>query len=458
MANIKWSGIEQIKYNLTANWYCSAYYGNDIDVDAVGPYNRTTNPLGHGGPTRPYATLDKVIQVATKNQVVVFDSGHYKSLLNELDDLKIIGDGNVQFFNLWGEFYLHNATFISGSIKALASIDCKFLSTTFTYLSGEKRSLFVNCNLNTLWLAHGQQYNNTYINCTGTLKGNVGYTGIFYNNLLINCTLEANSLETLPVTRMLDYSIFINSTLGGKDIATFKSEGNFFIKSYDENDVFAHTPATVSDIQSILTNYISPVYIDTFQELIVHLKPSAHDILKYGGLNGSYIGAAPVMHWFDSVTLWDTHRDAANTTNLGKDPVSGAIRITEAAESGTFRSQRISLPKGIIADPAIFAANLVYNIEGSVKQGVSNQRIDTTPDLQPDNTANQRVVYDFKLATAPNTVDALSPFKNFELDREATVDSQGRSHLDDNFDSATETKQTIQDFMIEFTLRKVVIA
>ena len=31
MANtIKWSGIEQWKYGLTARWYVSAYYGNDI--------------------------------------------------------------------------------------------------------------------------------------------------------------------------------------------------------------------------------------------------------------------------------------------------------------------------------------------------------------------------------------------------------------------------------------------
>ena len=50
MANIKWSGIESWKYGLTARWYVSAYYGNDVDVDGVGYYNPATNPTGHGGP------------------------------------------------------------------------------------------------------------------------------------------------------------------------------------------------------------------------------------------------------------------------------------------------------------------------------------------------------------------------------------------------------------------------
>ena len=60
--NIRWTGIEQYKYGFTARWYVSAYYGNDIDVDAVGYYNPSTNPTGHGGPTRPFSTLDKLIQ------------------------------------------------------------------------------------------------------------------------------------------------------------------------------------------------------------------------------------------------------------------------------------------------------------------------------------------------------------------------------------------------------------
>ena len=60
MSNIKWSGIEQWKYGLTARWYVSAYYGNDTDVDAVGLYDPSTNPTGHGGNERPFATLDKV--------------------------------------------------------------------------------------------------------------------------------------------------------------------------------------------------------------------------------------------------------------------------------------------------------------------------------------------------------------------------------------------------------------
>ena len=57
MSNIKWSGIEQWKYGLTARWYVSAYYGNDTDVDAGGcdPVLIRQDMEGH----RPFATLDK---------------------------------------------------------------------------------------------------------------------------------------------------------------------------------------------------------------------------------------------------------------------------------------------------------------------------------------------------------------------------------------------------------------
>ena len=97
---IKWSGIEQTKYGLTARWYVSAYYGNDIDIDGVGYYNQTTNPTGHGGPARPFASLTKIIQdnQVLSNAVVVFDSGVYTtSLTSAFKVIVAIGDGIVLF-------------------------------------------------------------------------------------------------------------------------------------------------------------------------------------------------------------------------------------------------------------------------------------------------------------------------------------------------------------------------
>src|SRR5690554_6041929 len=93
MSNIKWSGIVQWKYGLTARWYVSAYYGNDTDVDAVGLFNPSTNPTGHGGPTRLFATLEKASQ-QDGSVVIVIDSGFY-SISSNLSQKTWIGDGNV---------------------------------------------------------------------------------------------------------------------------------------------------------------------------------------------------------------------------------------------------------------------------------------------------------------------------------------------------------------------------
>ena len=96
MANtIKWSGIEQTKYGLTARWYVSAYYGNDIDVDGVGYYNPATNPTGHGGSTRPFASGTKLVQDSNVvvGAVCIFDSGNYA--INGTKSLQIVGDGMV---------------------------------------------------------------------------------------------------------------------------------------------------------------------------------------------------------------------------------------------------------------------------------------------------------------------------------------------------------------------------
>src|SRR5690554_347319 len=121
MSNIKWSGIEQWKYGLTARWYVSAYYGNDIDVDAVGLYDPSSNPTGHGGPTRPFATGDKINQLGFT--VAVFDSGFYEFTYVSPSS-KIVGDGVVNLkcdFSLSTRASLYNVTAISSNFPALYS-------------------------------------------------------------------------------------------------------------------------------------------------------------------------------------------------------------------------------------------------------------------------------------------------------------------------------------------------
>lgn len=469
MANIKWSGIEQKKYGLTASWYVSAYYGNDNDVDVVGLYDRSTNPAGHGGPTRPFATVDKLMQISTSGNVAVFDSGYYTAASTKYISI-FVGDGTVVFadyFSTGTRYY--NTTLINLSFQlnsALTLTDCMvaYCTNMSAYVTGGYiRTVFIES-------AFGGSNYFDFESCLIIRTSSQTIKAAFKNTMIIDSPdLRLEALTERPAGYINDYSIIIgivkttnavNGKTTGVTIEDFKADGNYFVKSFSEVDLWGNASgsgASVSQLQELFCNYFSPIYLDTWNEANFHLKTSAPDILKYGGLNGTYIGALPVMHWFTAADLWDNYQDPNNTSDLEKDAVSGAIRISGAAESGTFRSTKINLPKVITANPAKFFANLVYNIEGTVKQGVSNQRIDTTVDLQPDNTENQRVVYDFKMAVAPNTTDALGAFKNYELDREPTVDSQGRSHLDDNFDSTTEAKQTIGAFMIEFTLRKVII-
>lgn len=471
MANIKWSGIEQKKYGLTARWYVSAYYGNDNDVDGVGDYDPSTNPTGHGGPTRPFATLDKTIQYSSVSSldVVVFDAGYYTNSTSK--KLTIVGDGLVIFeltLALGVRSIYYNLNFINSTFTLGQFWDCNVYYSNLYAIQGGSNNVFIECTGSTgSPTPYHAFYNNLFIRCSNYIYSS-NYN--FYNNIIINCNdLTLTIYSTRPPSIISDYSVIIgtvktsiviNGKTTGVTIEDFKADGNYFVKSYSEVDLWGNASgsgASVAQLQELFCNYFSPIYIDTWNEANFHLKTSAPDILKYGGLNGTYIGALPVMHWFTAANLWDNYQDTTNTSDLEKDAVSGVIRISGAAELGTFRSAKINLPKAITANPAKFFANLVYNIEGTVKQGVSNQRIDTTVDLQPDNTENQRVVYDFKMAVAPNTTDALGAFKNYELDREPTVDSQGRSHLDDNFDLSTEAKQVIGAFMIEFTLRKVII-
>ena len=66
-------------------------------------------------------------------------------------------------------------------------------------------------------------------------------------------------------------------------------------------------------------------------------------------------------------------------------------------------------------------------------------------------------MYDYKLSYAPNNTDPLSAFKNFELNRTPWVDASGRSMLDELYVATKRQRPIIQDFIIEFTLRKVII-
>lgn len=476
--NIRWTGIEQYKYGLTARWYVSAYYGNDIDVDGVGYYNPSANPTGHGGPTRPFASIDKLIQDANvaNAHIIIVDSGSYTtSLLNPTKALVLIGDGNTVLFDVkWNlttnGFYLYN-------VKAIDS-------NTFP-----RRDCYIYygiANSNAL-PGHNNYINNVHVRCAfGFFSQNVTYLN---NNLFIYCSgflafpdralgnfvydQVANTMQlrfpTLTNKTIVDYNIVIGKyttivSFNGKTTNVTKEDvataGTYFVKSYSEVDLFGNASgsgASVAQLQTLFNNYFSPIYIDTWQDADFSLKPTASDFIKFGGLNGSYIGALPVGYRFSASELWNTYKDALNTSNIDYDMVSAGLVIADGQDVGTYRSIRISLPKPITCNLSAFFANLVYNVEGTVKQGVANQRIDTTVDMLPDNTVKQRVVYDYKLSYAPNNTDPLSAFKNFELNRTPWIDASGRSMLDELYVATERQSPVIQDFIIEFTLRKVII-
>jgi len=210
-------------------------------------------------------------------------------------------------------------------------------------------------------------------------------------------------------------------------------------------------------LNEIFNNFYYP-YIDDHHNLDLTLRPDCDERVRFGGLNGTYIGALPVGYRLSASELWNTHIDTVNTSNLDYDMINNAIVLATGQDVGTYTSLIIDLGVPITVDMVDFLANFVYNIEGTAKQGVSNQRIDTTPDLLPDNTENQRVVYDYRLQYSPDAVTALTGWENLELNRMPTVDGAGLHQLDDGFNQATAQKLTIQRLKIEFTLRRVIIA
>ena len=480
--NIKWTGIEQWKYGLTARWYGSQYYGNDVDVDAVGYYNPTTNPLGHGGPTRPFATASKFNQDANvaAGSVWVWDSGNWSLATGITKPCTIVGDGYVVIdstpiankANSDNKFYnlkCINCT-IGGINTIVTTVDFAQIYGTYRSRSGIQsniRSSFIEVSILGNESSLIEKCN--FLSCSGSI-GNAAFTSIFKEIIFINCSnLTIITTAPRPSGTYKDFSAIFgtvksNRSISGKTtgvtVEDFKADGNYFVKSYSEVDLFGNpsgSGASVTQLQTLFNNYFSPTYLDTWQDADFSLKPTSSDLIKFGGLNGSYIGALPVGYRFGAADLWNTYKDAVNTSNIDYNMINQGLVMTDGQDVGTYRSIRISLPKPITCDLAAFFANLVYNVEGTVKQGVANQRIDTTVDMLPDKTKNQRVVYDYKLSYAPNSTDQLSAFKNFELNRTPWIDASGRSMLDELYIATERQRPIIQDFIIEFTLRKVII-
>lgn len=476
MANIKWSGIESSKYGLTARWFVSGYYGNDFDVDGVGYYHPSTNVTGHGGPIRPFATEEKIqqdVNVAA-SAIVVYDSGLYYRAITLTKAIVMVGDGVVVFANtnqgnVTRSYY--NVTLLS--IAGTTNFTSKYQDCNIHYCTGlssyNAGGGYINCFINesTFSSSNAEILKNcTLINCS---SASTGLTGRCINSMIINCpNLYINTSIPRPSGFISDYSVIIgtvrssrsiNSKTTGIAIEDFKIDGNYFVKSYSEVDLFGNVSgsgASVAQLQTIFNNYFSPIYIDTYQFADLSLKPTSNERIRYGGLDGAYIGMRPVGYHFNAAALW-ANRNVGNTSNVEIDAVSGYLQIVTGAEYGTLETNEIDIGTPVIVDPVLFRANLVYNADGTAKQGVANQRIDTTVDLLPNNTLNQRVVYDYQMAYVADGVSALSAFKNFELNRKPTVDGELDSQLDDNYNAVAAASITVRRFKLRVVLRKIVI-
>lgn len=476
MSNIKWSGIEQWKYGLTARWYVSAYYGNDTDVDAVGLYNPSTNLTGHGGKERPFATLSKLFQQSSIGNVVL-DSGYYDYSVGITTAVNFIGDGVVILsrINLASvvSFQFFNTININCSFANFPSSgyhDCVTLYSSVTSrMAGRwESSVFMECSITSGAHSGSHTINKcVFVRCSGVLPSGAAAISSCY--IVSSASLQITTIKPRPVGRIYDYSVIIgtvnvssgiNGKTTGVTIEDFKADGNYFIKSFSEVDLFGNASgsgATVPQLNEIFNNFYYP-YIDDYHNLDLTLRPDCDERVRFGGLNGTYIGALPVGYRLSASALWNTHIDVANTSNLGYDMVNNAIVLASGQDVGTYTSLIIDLGVPITVDMVDFLANFVYNIEGTAKQGVSNQRIDTTPDLLPDNTENQRVVYDYRLQYSPDGVTALTGWENLELNRMPTKDGAGLYQLEDGFNQAKAQKLTIQRLKIEFTLRRIIIA
>lgn len=462
MANAKWSGIEQWKYGLTADWYVSAKYGSDIDVDGVGLYDRDTNPDGWGGPKRPFDGINTLNTHVVNNRVVVFDSGQYVGsfLLTQF----IVGDGNVTFMDTdfsdnGGKLY--NCTSVMGVHATLHYFyDSQLVFCTITRKSESINSNFIECDFGTDIRTGFGTKNCAFIRCKGNLS--ITRNKFNYNNIVTDSPdLILNAESVRPVGVISDYSIIIgtvksNITVNGKapdsalTVEDFKADGQYFRKSYSEVDLFGNAEgsgASIAQLNTIFNNFFYP-YSDDWQYVDLSLRPDVDDRVRYGGLNGHFIGALPVGYSFDMSTLWNTYRDSGNTSNVELN-MNDRLVLTNSANPGVFTSTEITLPEVVNeTDVATFFKNNVYD-----SNGVAVQRLDYTEDPVIDNTLEQRTVYSFRMKTAPDDVAALSAFKEYELDRAPTVDENGNSNIDLAFDVNTQQRQDIKRFIIEITLR-----
>ena len=220
---IKWSGIEQTKYGLTARWYVSAYYGNDIDVDGAGYYNPSTNPTGHGGPTRPFASLSKLHQDANVlvNSVILIDSGNY-IVASFTKPVSLIGDGTVVISssvinnpqNATNAFY--NLTLLNCSLGSINTI-LRFSDCRIYYGSQQSRPGIIT-HVNTLFIEHVFNSfeatvikNCTYINCSGFL-GSASFSTKIENIDIINSpNLTVRQTTPRPTGIYMDFSIVIGT-------------------------------------------------------------------------------------------------------------------------------------------------------------------------------------------------------------------------------------------------------
>lgn len=468
MANVKWSGIEA-KYNLTARWYVSAQYGSDTDDDAVGDYNPSTNVTGWGGPTRPFKSVQKLGDYSSiaVNSICIVDSGKYETSSAKV--LYLVGDGNViltptigigaaSYYNLT----LLNFSNTQGSIVR-RWVDCVFvyclnLSSNSTGCT-IKNTIFIECTMGGTWRTLGE--NLVFIRCSGLTLATSNQS--LLNSIIINSPdLTLGFSVPRPTGVIRDYSIIIgtvktavaiNGKTVGVTIEDFKADGNYFGKSFSEVDLWGNTEgsgATTTQLQEIFNNYFSPVYLDNWQYLDLSLKSDVNDKIRYGGLDGHFIGAKAVGYAYGITALWASYQDAGNTSNVEIDSVSGNLILSAEQTTGKFTSTEITLGATIVADLSMFFKNNIFN-----SAGVAVQRLDYTDDVAKSNTVNQRTVYSYRLKTSPDTGTALGVWKEYELDRAPTVDANGYSNMDDLFDVDTEVKQTIRKFAIEITLRNL---
>ncbi|MCG8475257.1 MAG: hypothetical protein MI784_07270 [Cytophagales bacterium] len=454
-----WSGIEQWKYGLTARWYVSARYGNDNDVDNAGLYHPKDNPEGHGGKTRPFATIDKSLQNDLNCNLVV-DNGVYSINLpvGSWGSTKIIGDGTVKIRRLHsfsGNYY--NTTFISlpnVGWASMSAVDCSFHGSYVSNLGNffAKNCIFFDSHIHTFYWGGGIFRNCTFAKCSGHIQ----QQGSF-NNLFLNCErLNIEVPKTRSIAQFADYNILIGGVrttnkINGKtsnvNVEDFKIHKQHFLKSYSEVDLFGKesgSGATAEELNTLFNNYFD-AYIDDYYALDFSLKPSAPDILKYGGLNGERIGAGKIGYRFSAAELWNQHREQST----GLQFANGCILLDKTTEDGHFRSKRISLPQPVEADRFEFLQDIVYNA-----LGVSIEGINSSVYPSPDNKAEQAERASFLLSYSSAKGGELRELQPFELNTCPEIDKSGKSAVQQGFDRATAQPIRLQDFVIDIRIKR----